>query len=235
MIDINNEQYMMLTQEFYSDRIVGVEDKNSYERRAKQVGWKSYEVQCLAFKTATDSSQFNWKNITNVLDIGCGYGTLVEYLREERSFLGKYTGIEILPEFLKEAKKLYGSDPRNQFIRGNFFTQKWEEKYDVVISLGILSVNYDWSNEYGEKSKYYARKAINLMSYLAQIGMSIYFPKLDNCDASVIQRNANMAFYQHREIRQMIEDASGNKYKRLTIESFPEVNSVRGVARVSFI
>lgn len=228
------QQYTLQTKQFYLDRRVGVADPNYHDRIAKYVGWSSQSNQYLGFEIATTFSGINWQDVNNILDVGCGYGNLVEYLRENKNFSGEYTGIDILPEFIQEATKIYGNDKRNKFIQGNFLTHNWREGYDVVVSLGIISVNYDQPNEYGEKSKYYANKSIDLMVKLAKMGMSLYFLNEANVPVSQKQINSNIAFYQPWEIQQMIENVADKRCESLTIESYPDINDVKTIAKVCF-
>ncbi|MBW4615597.1 MAG: class I SAM-dependent methyltransferase [Desmonostoc vinosum HA7617-LM4] len=230
----NQEEYKLQTQAFYLDRASRSND-NSFDKIAKRVGWESCTLQYIGFEVATTYHEINWQNIKSVLDIGCGYGTLVQHLRENKNFQGNYTGIDILPNFIEEAKKLYGSDERNNFIEGDFLADDWSNKYyDIVISLGILGVNYDQPNQYGEKSKYCAKRAIALMMKLAKLAISIYFLNEDNFP--ILQRltNFDMAFYQPEEIQQIIKEVSDKKYN-LTIESFPEANDAKTIAKLCFV
>lgn len=235
----NQEQYKLLTQEFYLDRLQFTNNKNADETEdisAIKVGWQSRKSQYLAFAAATEFNDINWTEITSVLDVGCGYGNLVEYLRKEKNFQGEYTGIEILPEFLEAAQTLYGEDSRNKFILGDFLTQDWQQQqYDIVISLGVISVNYDHPQEKGEKSLYYAKKAISLILNLAKKGISLYFS--NSTHVPILQRyiNIDMAFYHPLEIQDMIENACKKEYKSLIIESFPEPNNVKTIARINFV
>jgi SAM-dependent methyltransferase len=234
MID-NNEEYTLKTQEFYLERIQGVNEGNSDDIIAQNVGWNSQANQYLGFAVATTFSNIDWQNVNSVLDVGCGYGNLVAYLRENQDFQGEYTGIDILPEFINAAKNLYGDDGRNKFIQGNFLTYEWQESYDVVISLGIIAINYDQPKIYGVKSRDYANQAIILMMKLANLAMSVYFPNEENTPGLDRLLGYNMAFYQPGEIQFMIENASDKKYASLTIESYPDVNDSKSIAKVCFV
>ncbi len=224
------------TKKFYLDRRVSVTEPNYYDRIAQYVGWTSQHNQYLGFEVATNFPNIDWQNITSILDVGCGYGNLVEYLRENKNFTGIYVGIDLVSEFIINAQSLYGLDSRNKFIHANFLTQDWhQQKYDIVISLGVLSVNFDQPHQYGEKSKYYANESIALMVKLAKVAVSIYFLNEVNALDKQKQVNFDVAFYQPSDIQQMIENATVSKYESLTIASYPDVNNVKTMAKVCFV
>ncbi|MBW4484502.1 MAG: class I SAM-dependent methyltransferase [Tildeniella torsiva UHER 1998/13D] len=228
----NEDRYALLTEEFYRSRALKVEDKDLHEQTAKKVGWHSYSVQHLGFENSTAFSEIEWSGINSILDIGCGCGNLVEYLREERGFIGKYTGIDIVPEFIRDAKSLYGKDPRNNFILDDFLTIKWEKKYDIALAIGVLSVNYDSPEKQGKKSMNYAFQAIKLLAELSNFGISLTFINQESCADLLISSNPDMSFYKSSEIRRIIESIYDGKHKSLIIENYPNKVSIRGVARV---
>lgn len=68
-----------------------------------------------------------WKVHVSVLDVGCGYGSLVPFLPP-----CSYYGIDIVPEFVNEAKRRF---PHLRFDHRNI--QDCVEQYDWVLLLGI--------------------------------------------------------------------------------------------------
>jgi cyclopropane fatty-acyl-phospholipid synthase-like methyltransferase len=67
-----------------------------------------------------------------ILEIGCGPGTLVQYLPRS-----EYLGFDLSPNYIKTAKKRF---PDSQFIceRVSEFSLKKAKSFDAVIALGIL-------------------------------------------------------------------------------------------------
>lgn len=64
---------------------------------------------------------------SKVLDVGCGFGNLLEYLPRNIS----YVGIDINEDYIKYAKKAYGL--RGKFIRADVTKLNLkQEKFDVV-------------------------------------------------------------------------------------------------------
>ena len=95
----------------------------------------------------------------NILDLGCGYGDLLDYLPEN---INSYLGIDIVPEFISEAKRKYLEKNRNNsnnnsnndqlktidFQLAEFLSLELVDKqFDYVIASGIfnrkLIPNYD--------------------------------------------------------------------------------------------
>jgi SAM-dependent methyltransferase len=235
----NYAEYKLKNEEFYSERRSLTERYKSYHPKdisAIKVGWQSRDNQYSGFEFATKFDSIDWTAVKSVLDIGCGYGNLVEYLRQEKNFQGEYTGIEIIPEFLEAAQKLYGDDSRNKFILSDFLEYEWhQQKFDIVIALGVISLNLDQPDFYGEKTDSYTKKTISLMINLTKMGMSIYFANAFH--VPILQRymNLDLACYNPSDIQEMIENATERQYKSLVIESYPEEDNVETIARVSFV
>lgn len=74
----------------------------------------------------------------HILDVGCGIGDFYRYL-QEHGISASYTGIDILPEMIKEAKR---RNPEGEFISGDLFSQKIYSpgSFDLVFSSGIFNL-----------------------------------------------------------------------------------------------
>ena len=225
-----------LTQAFYQKRKKLSESLilSQNDSIAKKVGWRSYESQLSNFEIAVNIIGLDWSKVKNILDIGCGYGNLIEYLRTYKNYQGKYTGIDLIPSFIEDAEKLYGGDQRNNFIVGDFLTQGLENKfsYDIVFCLGALSVNYDQPDAYGKKSQQYAENLIALMSQLATCAIVLYFPNADNLSAKQRESFPDMAFYKSVEMETMLRDFNRKRLKTLDIQSDPTSNDLKTIVRV---
>jgi len=64
----------------------------------------------------------------SVLDIGCGKGNLLRYLRERDSRL-RLTGIDISPSYSSEGV---------EYLRGDFLTWKFDSRFDAIVSLQVV-------------------------------------------------------------------------------------------------
>jgi len=223
------------TQEFYNERRVATKLDNPQEVvEANYVGWSSQENQRKGFEIATDLPWINWEKIESVLDIGCGYGKLLELLIFEKHYKGKYYGIDIVPEFIEKAVQRYNDQFNAQFYVGDFLSQTLErERFDVVISLGALSVNHDYPNQAGDKSTAYAQKLISKIVALSRLGISLYFPNIDNIAPS--ERKPRMAYYSCSEIESMVLGVCNTRCEDITFISFPNSNDLKTIAQIKLI
>ncbi|NEQ97432.1 MAG: methyltransferase domain-containing protein, partial [Cyanothece sp. SIO2G6] len=182
----------------------------------------------------TDLPWINWQDVESVLDIGCGYGRLLDFLTFRKSYKGEYWGIDIMLDFVEKAIRTYASrspEPKAQFIVGDFLEQTFEKnRFDVVISIGGLGVNCDYPSPFGEKSIEYAQRLISKIVSLSGTAISLYFPNVDNID--VAKRKPRMAYYQTSEIEAMLLDACGKRCKEMTFVSYPDKNNVKTIALV---
>ncbi|MCP4691973.1 MAG: class I SAM-dependent methyltransferase [Desulfobacterales bacterium] len=198
---------------------------------AQYVGWISRESQYANFDVASDLAGVHWAEVKDVLDVGCGFGGLVGYLRKEKGFRGEYLGIDVVGEFIEKAKDAYGDDPGNRFMKRNILDGGWfGRRFEIIISIGGLSINHDHPHRYGEKSRLYAKTFILGIAERAASAMSIYFPNEENFYAP--GENLEMAFYQPRDIEAMIRDACKDRFDSMTFTSYPDPDNLKTMARV---
>jgi SAM-dependent methyltransferase len=210
-----------------------VQNLPQHETIAQKVGWTSYEIQMLGFEIATDLDNIKWTKIQSFLDIGCGYGNLIDYLRKHKIFTGRYTGIDIIDEFVQEAEKVYGDDLRNRFITGDFLNQSWQnQRYDVVCSIGALSVNQDQPAPCGKLSQQYAYNLIKSMIELANCAIIIFFPNYDKVTFEQMELNRDMALYKPIEIENMVSNLCGERVVKLDMQSYPTLNDPSTIIKV---
>ncbi len=105
---------------------------------SKGVDWNSKESQFLRFEQLCKVIPKN-NSTFSVLDYGCGYGALVEYLNKDYSNFS-YLGFDISAEMITQASKIYSSSH-------NSFTINKEKLIpcDYVIASGIFNVKLDAS------------------------------------------------------------------------------------------
>lgn len=126
--------------------------KKLYQKKFKKHGvdpksllWKSKGAAHQRFR------EF-WKEIdfTNqkVLDIGCGFGEMGKFLLKRYKGV-KYTGIDVVPEFIEEAKKQV---PGGNFVVSDFLKDKINPpeggSYDIVLASGVLNSNSEGNIKY---------------------------------------------------------------------------------------
>lgn len=102
--------------------------------------WHSEEAASARYEKIARSATFRGKM---VLDVGCGFGDIIPFIRRE-SVDFYYTGVDIVPEFIEEARKKY---PQGKFIQRDYFSAPLEEVFDIVICNGALSSNMGTNEE----------------------------------------------------------------------------------------
>jgi trans-aconitate methyltransferase len=101
---------------------------------ARALGWKDDEHQRKRFAVLATVGDLTG---CSVLDVGCGYGDLKDYL--DSRFAGiTYTGIDQQPECIVEAQSRYGNRPDTFFFESDFTTLSFPD-VDVVMASGALS------------------------------------------------------------------------------------------------
>jgi len=152
---MNHDKIIKEVDDYYSEKV------RTFGATAKGVDWNSEESQQLRFeqlsKVIYDDREFN------ILDYGCGYGSLYEYLKGRfNSF--HYSGYDISKEMLGKAKiKFEGNNA--------VFTDHIEtiEKYNYVIASGIFNVKLNNSDENWMD---YVTDTIQTMNLLSTNGFS---------------------------------------------------------------
>ncbi len=102
----------------------------------------------------------------SVLDVGCGFGDLYKYLKETINYNGKYTGIDITPEFIKACLSL---NPDLDFRLLDILQEEIYEHWDFVVLSGTLNINI------GENHTEFVRQMIAKMFNISKKGVSIDF------------------------------------------------------------
>src|SRR6476659_8504759 len=79
------------------------------------------------------------KYLSDLLDYGCGYGALLDYLIMHRFSLSKYIGFDISETMLKHARALHGDHSNT------IFTNELDQiiPVDYVIASGVFNLKLD--------------------------------------------------------------------------------------------
>jgi SAM-dependent methyltransferase len=130
-----------------SDQIRGAYQKKfkKYGVDPKSLFWVDLGASHQRFRQMWAEIDFNNKS---VLDVGCGFGEMARFLKKRYKDV-KYTGVDIVPEFIDEAKKKY---PEYQFEVLDYFEDPMNEKYDVVMASGTLNSNLEKNMEFRKKA-----------------------------------------------------------------------------------
>ena len=118
---------------------------NHYDKLVKKFGnnVKSSQQSTLATRKKRLENLIQYLDIkkqNSVLDFGCGTGFLYEHLKN-LNFKGSYTGIDISPEAIKLANKLYNKNKNCNFILTNILKTKLKKKFDYVLINGTFNNN----------------------------------------------------------------------------------------------
>lgn len=99
----------------------------------------SWERLAVTYRQVADNLDFSGKTM---LDAGCGFCNLLDYLVNERyQFPKEYTGIDIVPGFVEDSTKTLARLPKSLKIKtdllvGNFYEVELP-KVDIVVGLGM--------------------------------------------------------------------------------------------------
>lgn len=102
--------------------------------KAKALGWVNETSQMQRFAALATVADLNGRSL---LDIGCGYGDLKAYF-DTKFHNFSYVGIDQMPEFVTEARSLYGQRPSCYFCLADF-TEQNIPSADYVFASGVLS------------------------------------------------------------------------------------------------
>lgn len=140
--------------------------KEKYGTCVKSLGWGSKYSQEIRFKAMTE---IGFKSKDTVLDVGCGFGDLVNYLEKKNIKLQEYTGIDLDEYFIRQAKEYYEKNNTNFYNCSLFeFQNNNCKKYDWVVASGIFS--FDCKN--WDKN---VLSTMTTMFSLARKGISVNF------------------------------------------------------------
>lgn len=103
-----------------------------YKISHKSLHWSERKSQHIRFEQFLKVGDLRGKS---VLDIGCGLGCFYAHL-EQKGIECDYLGVDIVPQFIQSANKLY---PNAKFIEQNIFTRSIEKQFDYVFASGIFA------------------------------------------------------------------------------------------------
>lgn len=141
---------------------------NIYQNKFKKFGvdhksllWKSRGAAHQRFRQFWAEIDFTNKS---VLDVGCGFGEFGKFLVKRYKGVD-YMGVDIVPEFIEEARKQL---PSCQFEVKDLFNDEIREKFDVVIASGVLNSNVENNMEYRQSA---IKKMFDLTSHVLAFNM----------------------------------------------------------------
>jgi 2-polyprenyl-3-methyl-5-hydroxy-6-metoxy-1,4-benzoquinol methylase len=104
----------------------------------KSLGWDKGKQE-VRFQTLFEF--FSWEGRA-VLDIGCGFGDFAGYLTRRIGAAFNYTGIDLVPEFISEAR-VRNAYPTTTYLTGDFLQVSFDRPFDIVVGSGIFNHKFD--------------------------------------------------------------------------------------------
>lgn len=114
-----------------------------YGTNIKSLGWDNKKNQYIRFDIAIKDLKIK-KNDT-ILDIGCGFGDFVEFLKIRKIKFKNYLGIDLNKNFVRLAKKK--ENKKIKFIELDFYKKNFVKKFDYVFMIGIGNFNLKSKNK----------------------------------------------------------------------------------------
>lgn len=107
----------------------------TYGYHPKTLGWFK-NCQWVRFEAAFEG--LHEQDFDSVLDVGCGFGDLLRYLRN-RGWAGQYIGIDLVPELVETARSLAMRDPAATFLCGDMDSCALDQPVDMAVSIGVFN------------------------------------------------------------------------------------------------
>jgi trans-aconitate methyltransferase len=168
----------------------------------RALGWFDAESQAKRFGALTTVGDIDY---SSVLDIGCGYGDLKGFL-DERYHGFRYIGIDQMPEFIAEARCLYGQRPNCFFCQADFMVAPLPRS-DYVFASGVLSYRSKDMNCYFEMIKIMFEAAGKALSFnMLNRATFPHHEFLTGHDATTILDYCNTLSSDVRLVKDYLED-----------------------------
>jgi len=167
------------------------------------LGWESEEAQHLRFDALLNKVGLNGKKL---LDVGCGTGNLLEYIRS-KGINVKYTGVDILEQMIDIAqKKKLGAD----FIKADIFRENIfkDSSFDVIYTSGIFNLNLGNNRDF-------LKSALELFFRLSK--ETVVFNLLHTASPD---REDKYCYFHPDEVREILEGFSDRIEKVEFVEAY---------------
>jgi len=118
------------------------ETKDRYRKRwiefgddPRTLGWNKGR-QHVRFAAALEG--LSMEDYASVLDVGCGFGDLLLYLKKE-GWNGQYTGIDIVPELIAEARRKHDESQGASFCCIDILDHSIDTHAAMAVALGVCN------------------------------------------------------------------------------------------------
>lgn len=128
----HNSDIATLISNYYSEKLA------MHGPTPKGVDWNNYEGQSERFYQLCKLIQ-NKANPFTMLDIGCGYGELLNWLDLNSYAFQRYTGVDLSPTMIESARTVHGINPRYSF----YVSAGPYPCHDYCVASGIFNVKME--------------------------------------------------------------------------------------------
>ena len=140
---------------------------STYGDHFLSLDWKSVDAQKIRFKIFDDLIKMNDQKVFSVLDVGCGFGDLFQYLAANGHHLS-YTGVDLSPKIVEIAKNRH---PKATFEVKDILCDKKFSQYDFVFCSGTLNISFSERDKHLE----YICSMLIRMFELCKIAVGVNF------------------------------------------------------------
>lgn len=120
----------------YINKIYGVFINHAKPYTPEMVGWTTKDSQYKRFDVlyniVLDKSDL-------ILDYGCGFGELINFLTDKEHNTNQYIGLDVNPTYIDHARSQY---PNNIFVLGGLTDVTVE--FDYILASGAFTVGLAW-------------------------------------------------------------------------------------------
>ncbi len=92
------------------------------------------------------TSMLHVQSGASVVDVGCGFGDLLPYWRQLSA--GKYIGVDIVQEFIEEARQIHKDETDAQFLLADFLSESFLENADFFLASGTFNYMFENTSNY---------------------------------------------------------------------------------------
>jgi cyclopropane fatty-acyl-phospholipid synthase-like methyltransferase len=169
------------------------------------VGWGKNKKSEIRYRVIIKLlKQVNTKNEKlTLLDVGCGYGELIEYFPKNYNI--SYLGVDIVDEMIVYAKKKYKKKENIRFKQINFL--KLKKKYDIVVCNGIFTLRNNLTNQ---KMLNYIYKCLTHFDKLSKIGYCF------NIMCEKVDYNSKILFYP--KLKNITDKIKSKKLSKIIVD-----------------
>lgn len=126
--------------------------KKTYQDRFHKFGVDARSLQWASKGAAHQRFRQFWAEVDysnkTVLDVGCGFGEFGNFLSKRYEGV-LYKGVDIVPEFITTAERLY---PHLTFEVKDYLNDEIDQTFDIVVASGIINSNVENNMEYRKEA-----------------------------------------------------------------------------------